>query len=170
MQCADHSQSLATSCLLKACTYTVNVVTLYSNLAAGAADMLPHVTLTRTGTMYPYRHNIFLPFQPRCVGVLQCMGRGGLDRGPPLLVMQQLSQQGGAPPDQAQSRELRLVGVQVGCVLGKAGENITQIRKVRHSSSTASALKRNVIVALELRSSRLRPFVNCPQVVPSQSH
>lgn len=47
-----------------------------------------------------------------------------MDRGPPL-VMQQA-----AVPDQTQSRELRLVGVQVGCVLGKAGENITQIRKV----------------------------------------
>lgn len=47
-----------------------------------------------------------------------------MDRGPPL-VMQQA-----ALPDQTQSRELRLVGVQVGCVLGKAGENITQIRKV----------------------------------------
>lgn len=27
-------------------------------------------------------------------------------------------------------KELRLVGVQVGCVLGKSGENIGQIRKV----------------------------------------
>lgn len=52
------------------------------------------------------------------------MSRGSMDMGPPL-VMQQA-----AVPDQTQSRELRLVGVQVGCVLGKAGENITQIRKV----------------------------------------
>lgn len=44
--------------------------------------------------------------------------------GPPLVMHQ------AAVPDQTQSRELRLVGVQVGCVLGKAGENITQIRKV----------------------------------------
>jgi hypothetical protein len=56
--------------------------------------------------------------------MLQVMSRGSMDRGPPL-VMQQA-----AVPDQTQSRELRLVGVQVGCVLGKAGENITQIRKV----------------------------------------
>ncbi len=69
------------------------------------------------------------------------MGRGGLDRWPPPLVMQQLSQQGGAPPDQVQSRELRLVGVQVGCVLGKAGENITQIRKVRRVQTPASAMQ-----------------------------
>ncbi len=46
------------------------------------------------------------------------------------LMMQQVTQQVVTAPDPTQSCELRLVGVQVGCVLGKAGENITQIRKV----------------------------------------
>jgi hypothetical protein len=36
-----------------------------------------------------------------------------------------------ASGDRTEERELRLVGVQVGCVLGKAGENISQIRKAR---------------------------------------
>ncbi|CAL8468952.1 g8493 [Coccomyxa elongata] len=78
----------------------------------------------------------------------QCMGRGGLDRGPPPLAMQQLSQQGGAPPDQVQSRELRLVGVQVGCVLGKAGENITQIRKISGARVKLSDAPRGVMERL----------------------
>lgn len=61
---------------------------------------------------------------------VQCslvQGRGFVEAGSQL-VLQQLAQPAAA--EQGVSKELRLVGVQVGCVLGKAGENITQIRKV----------------------------------------
>ncbi len=59
----------------------------------------------------------------------------------PLGPNQQQQQQGQGQerqPEQAASRELRLVGSQVGCVLGKAGENITQIRKVRPATPLSS--------------------------------
>jgi hypothetical protein len=43
-------------------------------------------------------------------------------------------------PEQGSSKELRLAGAQVGCVLGKAGENIMQIRKVCACDKGPSAL------------------------------
>lgn len=71
---------------------------------------------------------------------LQDMGRNGysapralVERPVGLIRQHQQQQDQRQPPaagDQPSAKELQLVGVQVGCVLGKAGENITQIRKV----------------------------------------
>lgn len=52
-------------------------------------------------------------------------------------------------------KELRLVGVQVGCVLGKSGENIGQIRKVPCAPPAHAELQERAVLGRMAAVSRV---------------